>query len=186
MPAPSQSLCFVQPQHCPCAVSAACSSGLDAAAGSTCTARAAISWPDTAAFQQPSLPQTGCSCVPAARKRKSFCKWCVVLLRVCCIIFAAQGRNIPRNPSVFSGLSIKSPALPVSSLFISPLLLRARIAAVCLPFCHSLQPSWNPPFFPGKRQPPPRRQSCQCAFPLQCCYKPCLIQSWPRQKGTKP
>lgn len=54
----------------------------------------------------------GCCCVrEQARERKErSCKWCIVLLRACCIIFAAQGRDKMGNPSVSSGLSIKSPS----------------------------------------------------------------------------
>lgn len=127
----------------------------------------------------------------SGRKERS-CKWCIVLLRACCIIFTAQGRNIPGNPPVFSGLSIKSPSSSASFFTVYFAALVQGMNCHCLPALLPLLPTLlESPILPretaaatGETELP--RSSA--ASPVQCCYKykPCLLQGRPWQKGTKP
>lgn len=155
----SHSIALVQ-----CAMRNACCPGLDKAPGSTCTARAAIAVLRQLHFSNfPCYRQAAVVFWQQGSGRKEYsCKWCIVLLRACCVIFAAQGRNIPANPSVLSALSIKSPSSSASFFTVYFAALVQGMNCRCL-FCHSLQFSRNPPFFPGKGQPPPGRQSCLAA-----------------------
>lgn len=153
---------------------AACSS-----AGHSCGQhlhpRAAISWPETAAFRHLPLPQTGSAvCWQQGSGRKECpCKWCIVLLRACCIVFAAQGRNIPGSPSVLSGLSIKSPSSSASFFTVYFAALVKGTNCRCLPVLLPLPPTLlESPILPretaaatGETELPRSR----AAFPAQCC-----------------
>lgn len=117
---------------------------------------------------------------------RSSCTWCIVLLRACCTIFAAQRRNIPGNPSVFSGLSMKSPSSSDSFFAVYFIALVRGTNCRCLSAFLPLPPTLlESPILPretaaasGETEQP----HSSAAFPVQCCYKPCR----PWHKGTKP
>lgn len=157
---PSQTLCF------PCTMSTACSSGLDKAPASTCCNQ--LSWGRGILA---TFPATDSAAVvfwqQGSGRKECSCKWCIVLLRSCCIIFASQGRNIPGNPSVFSGWSIKSPSSSASFLTVYFACLVQGTNCFYLSALLPLPPTpLESPILPGKQQPPPGRQSCLAAVLL--------------------
>lgn len=161
----------------------ACSSGLDKVPASTCTARAA-----TAVLTQLNFSNFPCYRQAAAvfwqqgsGRKECSCKWCIVLLRACCIIFAAQGRNIPPNPSVFSGLSIKSSSSSASffTVYFAALVqgMNYRCLSPLLPLPPTLLES---PILPRETA----AASGETELPHSSAAFP--VQGRPWQKGTKP